>query len=183
MKERLRKNKRLLHSLQYAKLQQELQSYEQSLAQYKAELEKHDAEGEVADYEAQLEIEHAKLHGYFQSQLEQLEKTLEQLEIERRPMKETIEKLTEQAAKQQTEHEEAKRDFHLIEGQITTKNDQLAKLKQQILANPAQEDVATELNKWSERHQWLDEELIRLQQFKKTTEQKITIRDEEKNEQ
>ncbi|PAV30774.1 hypothetical protein CIL05_03360 [Virgibacillus profundi] len=178
--EHLRENQRLSNSLEHAKYKQELQSYEQLLAQYKAELEQHDQQGEVLDYETELEIENAKLHGYFSSMLEQIEGVIEQLETERRPTIEAIEELNISAAKQSKQLEEVKQEDNHTQGQLSTKQDQLEKLKQQILANPDQESVQAEYENWNERHQWLDEEIIRLKQFKKASEQKVTELDQQR---
>lgn len=169
-KEQLEKNKKHLYSLQYAKAKQDAQTYQQLLTQYKKERERHEEESDVQAYNDELAEEQAKLYGYFRSQMEQLDKLINNLHIECRPLMDMLEQCQEKSTQLKTEQAEAREQLNQLIGKINSKREQLDQLRQ-ILAHPDQEDMQTEFDKWTKRHQWLDEEIIRLNQWMKTAEQ------------
>ena len=118
----------------------------------------------LEDYEARLEEANEALHGYFQYQLEKLEKNAWQAlsrncsrwRRKRRgyPQSKRNKNGKKETSQNQVSNLSVKQKMH---------QERLHKLKQEMLANPDQEDVKTEFHKWNKRHQFLDEEMIRLQ--------------------
>ena len=178
VKKQLDKNDKLYHSLMHAKAQQEVSKYEQLKEQYRQEIEHYEADSNISDFEDALSEENGKLHGYFLIKIDELQKQIEQIKIECRPLQEAIVAFRKKEERIEGEREKASQRYNRVLGLIESKEGDLNRLKQ-VLANPDQEDMKTECDKWTVRRQWLDEEIIRLNKWCKTAEQ--TVNDLEKN--
>lgn len=170
--EKFQANEKHLYSLRHAKYTKALNVAKQLVDNLQKELAEHD-KGEVHDYEAQLEQENAKLHGHFTTQLEKLDKEIRSLKIEKQPITETMETIRESLATFQQTLSTAKEKYSHLGGQIESNEATLERLSQQLLANPDQEDMQTAFQKWTAREQWLDQEIVKLLENKKTTTQKL----------
>ena len=170
--DRLAENERLFTGLMYAKFKEERITYEQRRKQYQTELENRDEQEEAADLETELERENAILHGWFLSQLEKIEKTLATAERERRPLIETRDDLTRQIDTLTKERNTENDVLNRLVGQLEIKQDDSKNLLQYILAQPDQENVQVEYEKWIARGNVLDEEIIRLDKKKREAKQR-----------
>jgi hypothetical protein len=180
--ESLEKHKKDYYSLKLAELKLFRKEQVDLLRLSEDELSKFEQKEEVADYEDHLEKAKQALLGWFVSQLEGLEKEKQAITFQLNPILSQI----EQAEKSKGPLAEAEKNLSAIlsrtQGVISSRLKDLERLKQQLLSNPDQEQVKDILYKWQERTQFLDEEIIRLQQEIKQLylqEQEIEERKEE----
>ncbi|WP_400246662.1 hypothetical protein AB3U99_07415 [Niallia sp. JL1B1071] len=162
--ENLKRYKKEFYSLKLIGLKKEKRVLLGTLANIEAELQMHDQKEEVQDFKEQLEEIKATLLGWYKAELEQLEKNKQEIRYQLNPIKEGI------ASKESNRKDllAREKEIEALNTQITTtirylKKD-MQRIKQQILANPEQEKVETELLVWQHRAQHLDQEIIRLEQ-------------------
>ncbi|RDW16982.1 hypothetical protein CWR48_15365 [Oceanobacillus arenosus] len=162
------------NSLKHASLKKELKQHEDQLKDYQVDMLAREQDDDLIDYEEKMNEANRALHGYFQGEVERIKKLIEEVMIELRPIVEEHTRLVahhEKLAKQVSERNIEKAG---LEAEIKIKQHRVAALKQEILANPGQEDLKTEFSKWLKRHQFLDEDWIRLRQLDKGKENEIT---------
>lgn len=171
LEERLQQHNQDYYSLKFAELKRDMKEQEDLLKQIEAELANFDQTEEVEDFQNQLDETKQSLLGWFLTKIEELERDKRDLEFQLKPILNQI-KETEHNKKKLDENETSLR-------MILSKNDtiieartgDLKRLKQQLLANPEQEQVKEEYDKWIKRTQFLDEEIIGLgSQIKQQTQ-------------
>ncbi len=124
---------------------------EDSLSHVEAELAKYDQTEEVQDYQDQLEKATQALLGWYLVKLEGLEKDKQKLKFQLSPILSQIGQ-DEQNKKDLVDKEKELRDtLSKIAGVLDSRSKDIERLKQQLLANPDQEQVKDELDKWQER--------------------------------
>lgn len=175
-------NNRQYQSFIYAKYRQEQKEHEELLKQNEEKLATYDKDDDLIDHEAEMEQENRKLHGYFQTKIENLLNTKRGLNYELRPLVDELNRLKDVYEKKTSKLAALKEQNVRMDAEITFKQEQGIKIKQQILANPTQEDVKTEQEKWMKRHQYLDEESIRLKQLEKENKHSIDLAEKEREE-
>lgn len=163
LEERITQNRNKVHSLKYASCKREKKQREELLKEYDEKLAAQKENADLEDYEARLEEANEALHGYFQEQLEKLEKMLAGAQQELQPLEEEEKRLSAIQKEQEREERNLQNQVSNLSVKQKMHQERLHKLKQETLANPDQEDVKTEFHKWNKRHQFLDEEMIRLQ--------------------
>lgn len=170
--EKLQQNNQDYYSLKLAELKRDVKEQEGILKQIEVELAKFEQTEEVEDYQDQLEETKQALLGWFLTKMEELEKDKQVLEFQLKPI------LTQIAETEQTKKnlEDNKTSLQMTLSKIATiidaRSGDLEKLEQQLLANPDQEQVKEEYNKWIKRTQFLDEEIILLgSQIKQQTQE------------
>ena len=167
IEENLQQHSKEFYSLKFAELKLERKEQEAYLFQIQEELEKYSQTDEVQDYEQQLDTAKRSLLGWFLKQKEQLEKDKQAVHFQLNPILSQIEQ-KEQTKKQLSEAE--KKQWTIlskIAGIIDSRLKDIGRLKQFLLANPDQQQLKDELDKWQNRTQFLDEEIIRFQQEEK----------------
>ncbi|WP_040302658.1 hypothetical protein [Aneurinibacillus aneurinilyticus] len=163
------------YSLKLAELKVEQKNFQDQMKHIKEEMKKLNQTEERQELEDQLEEAKRTLLGFFMRKMEEVKKEIQGVSFELNPIKDqlqqsqdTLKRLWEQEAKQQKE-------LSRIESRLETRKKDLEKLEQQLLANPKQERVQEEINKWNKRYQFLDNEIIQLNQ----EERKIQIESKE----
>lgn len=165
--DRQEERKKLLkeyYSLKLAKHQLELQEEQDKLRfaeERLAELEKDET---FVDLEAALEKAEQALLGNYLDEIEKIDREKQGVTIESQAILRQIDGLKK--AKQDTIEEISlvKQELSRVEATIETKQEDMDRIKQQILGNPQQEEVAIELKKWEERSNQLDEDIVRMEQ-------------------
>ncbi|MED4301217.1 hypothetical protein P9204_12375 [Geobacillus stearothermophilus] len=152
------------YSLKLAELKEKRKEHEERLAYIEDEMKKLDQADELVSYADELEIAKRTLLGCFMEQLDAIEKEEQGLRYELNPVELRLEQLTKE--KEDLERKERHARDHLsgIKSRIDSRTKDIDHLKQQLLANPSQEQVEEEMEKWVQRQQWLDDEIICLQQ-------------------
>ncbi|PAC37204.1 coiled-coil domain-containing protein [Caldifermentibacillus hisashii] len=150
------------YSLKLAKLKLELKNYQDELTMIEKEIEKLDQTEELEDLEIQLEEAKRSLLGYFVETMDEIKKEISQVQYELNPIQEQIEVIQKQLDEAGKLESEKQKETAAIENQIRTRQTDLAKLEQLLLANPKQQKVESEYKLWQDRYQFLDEEVIRL---------------------
>lgn len=152
------------YTLKLAELKVMQQEHADALKQIEHQLTQMDRTDEVEDYEEQLEKKKQALLGWYLTKIEALEKETEGIGFQLRPLVHSMEEV------ERLQKDKREKDIQLREGisksrgMIDSKTKDEKKLQQLLLANPEQEQVADELVKWEKRIQYLEDELIRLQQ-------------------
>ncbi|MFO1442082.1 hypothetical protein KDN24_02360 [Bacillus sp. Bva_UNVM-123] len=152
------------YSLKLAELRLVHKEQTDTLSQVEEELDKIAQTDDAVDYENQLEESKQALLGWFLSKMEGLEKDRHGLRFQLNPILHEIQQ-AENSNKALAEEEKTLREvLSKSVSVIDTRTKDIERLKQQLLANPDQEQVKEEWNKWQVRTLFLDEEIIRLQQ-------------------
>lgn len=163
------------YSLKLAEIRLAHKEQTDILHQVEEELAGFEQTDDAADYENQLEELKQTLLGWYLSKMEGLEKESQGLRYELNPILNEIEE-TERSKKDFTEKEkELGETLSKSAGVIESRTKDIEKLRQQLLANPDQEQLKEEWDKWQVRTQFLDEEIIGLQQESK----KFTLEEQE----
>jgi chromosome segregation ATPase len=162
--EELTQQERDYHSLRLAELKQQRKEHVDRLAYIEDEMKNLDQTEELTYYEDELETAQRALLGCFMEQLDAIEKEEQGLKYELNPIEVRLEQLNKEKEEWRGKERNARDELSRIKSRIESRTNDLEKLKQQLLANPSQEHVKEEIEKWIERQQWLDEEIIRLQQ-------------------
>jgi hypothetical protein len=155
------------YSLRLAKLKQEQKEHQEMLHLIEKELAEFDQSEELLDYEDNLTEAKRELLGYFLEEIEKLQKEQQGITFELQPIVEQLVHFQEELSSIKKQKTEASEELAGIRSTIVTRETDLRRLEQQLLANPAQEDVVTEQGKWAERAQQIDEEIIELGQEEK----------------
>src|SRR5690625_4560319 len=152
-------NEREQYNLLYAKERESLAVYEQKKVEFERMLAEKDEAGAVEDLEKSLEQVNATIHGFFTERLESLDQNIQAIKIEQRPLIDRQETIEKEIAKQTEQKVALEQAFHEIKGDINSTNRQITEIKQQILANPSQENVYTESKQWEVDYRNLEDEL------------------------
>src|SRR5699024_7432496 len=156
-------NQAAFYNLSYAKEKDSLHTYKQQKAAHEQALREKDEEGTVADLEAKLEETKEQIHGYYVTQLQALDKNITDLTIEQRPLNDEKTALEENLTTQREAKQEVKTAFDGAAADIESKQDDIERLKQSTLANPQQDDVQREYDKWLETQERLEDDIITAQ--------------------
>lgn len=155
------------YSLQLAELRGKVEDESKFIEQLQKELAVLTEKVDLSDIEEQLLTAKQELLGYFLKKGELLEAAKSELRFELNPLERRRDEAKVQGD-QLVQTAQQKRDLlSQLKSRIETRKEDSNKLRQQLLANPDQELVETELENWKNREQWLDEEMIRLQQEEK----------------
>jgi len=160
--EQLLANEGQYQSLKYAREQQTLKKHQELLQQYIADIEAYQQDDESVDYEEQLVVENQKLAGYYKGKMADINRGIDDLKIELQPLQDELDRTKEMLARQQDSFASVEQKQIRTDEQIKGIERTTEKIKQEILANPDQEDVKVEQEKWLKRRQFLDEEMIRM---------------------
>ncbi|MFS0861128.1 hypothetical protein [Fredinandcohnia sp. 179-A 10B2 NHS] len=155
------------YSLKVAELKQEKTEHEDSLNQINVELAQLDRNEELINYEDQHEEAKRALLGYFLEEMEKLADLKQTLSYELNPIILQVEKLEAKSNEFENNIKLLEKTLSDSNGLIKNRLKDMQKLKQILLANPEQEDIKSELAKWQQRSQFLDDEIIRLVQEEK----------------
>ncbi|WP_042355678.1 hypothetical protein [Bacillus rubiinfantis] len=155
------------YSLKLAQLKGARKSEQDQLKHFEAELEKLKETEDLARLEERLEETRRALLGYFLTEIEKIKREKQGLTYELNPILTEINSLTEEKTVLAIKEKEVRSLLAKAAALIGQRTKDMERLKQQILANPEHESVQEELTTWSERHQFLDEEIIRLNQEEK----------------
>ncbi|MBE3569989.1 MAG: hypothetical protein IMW92_07690 [Bacillales bacterium] len=162
--EEIIQKERNYYSLKLAELKGQIKEHEDHLAYIEAEMKRLDQADELANYKDELEIAQRSLLGCFMEMLDAIEKEEQGLQYELNPVEIRLEQWNKEKEKWDGKDRNARDQLSRVKSRIESRTNDLEKLKQQLLANPSQEHVKEEIKKWIERQQWLDDEIIRLQQ-------------------
>ncbi|AST91048.1 hypothetical protein [Sutcliffiella cohnii] len=181
--EELHTNKREYFSLKLSDLKARRKEKQDSLKHIEEELASFEQTDEVNDFEEKLEIARQELRGFYMEEEERLENQRKNVSLELNPI---INKLEgEIGRKQEIEHKErdALNLISSLQSKIETRTNDLQRLKNQLLANPTQEDMKEEMEKWTKRQQYLDDEIISFikQEKEKMGEIKVLTKKLEEN--
>ncbi len=155
------------YSLKLAELKRDQKEQENSLKQIEDELEKFDRTEEVQDYKDQLEAAKQALLGWFLEKIAGLEKERKEFQYQSNPIETLIEQIEQKKAGLEEKESSLRYTLSEITAVMGSRTDDLNRMNQQLLANPEQEHVREEYEKWIKRVQYLDEEGIRLQSEEK----------------
>lgn len=164
------------YSLKLADFKYKQKEEEESLARIEEEMVKLDQSDELDDYENELEEVKRELVGYFLEQIERAEKHQRELNYQLNPIQQRLGNLLKEQETLLEKETNVETQIAKLNSIVDTRTKDVKELEQQLLANPAQENVKEEMGKWVNRVQFLDEELIRLGQ-----EQKRIAREEEES--
>lgn len=160
-------------TLQYGELSNVLQTETQLLNDINIKINEQHQTKEVDDLKATLEIENAKLYGYYVSAIDELEKVIKQIEANIRPINHSIATLLTQIENDEQTYKNEQSRLDNLQGQLQSNLQLLNDLAQKLLANPVEQRVKDEFNKWTARVQFLDEDIIQLQHIIREANKKI----------
>lgn len=177
------------YSLKLADLNVQRKEQEDRLSHAKQELLSFERSEEVENFEEQLEESKRGLLGWYIQEIEKLEKEEQGLQYQLNPILERIGDGKEKKKKLEEKEMNLRESLAGIQSVISSRLKDLEKLKQEILANPNQENVREELSKWQERVQYLEEAIIKLNQeerqkqllIREAVERKESLQDEVRN--
>ncbi len=158
-------NERL--TLEVAKYKQQQTELEVYLAEIRHQLATLDESVEAEEINEQLTEVKQTLRGWYEQRLETLSKEKRDIQYELNPINRQIDQLTEMVDEMTKERDQ----LNAAEGQqvgiIESSEKEIAHIKQEILANPKEEQVEQKLKEWHERSQNLDEKIIDLNKLRK----------------
>jgi len=152
------------YSLKLAELKEKRKEHEERLAYIEDEMKKLDQADELTNYADELEMAKRSLLGCFMEQLDAIEKEEQGLRYELNPIELRLEQLAKEKENWDWKERHARDQLSGIKSRIDSRTKDIDQLKQQLLANPSQEQIEEKIEKWVQRQQWLDDEIIRLQQ-------------------
>ncbi|WP_040209089.1 coiled-coil domain-containing protein [Neobacillus jeddahensis] len=155
------------YSFKHAKLKAEQKDQQDQLAHFKAELAKLEQTEELADLQDQLEEMSAALLGYFLEEIEKLEKQQQAIRYQVIPLLGEIARVKADQSVLNSKERTVRDSLSECKAVITSRLKDMDGLKQRLLANPVQDHVKDELKQWNIRHQFLDEDIIRIGQEEK----------------
>lgn len=161
------------YSLKLAELVKEQKEFQNQLKYIEEEMEKLNQTEELYDLEDQLESAKRSLLGFFMENIDGIETNKQSLMVDLNPNKDRLKELKEEAKKLDAERNDLEKRHAVIESHIKTRTNDMESLEQQLLANPKQERVQDEFQKWIDRHQFLDDEMITLQKEEKQIQRDI----------
>lgn len=160
-------------SLKLAQCKQELRQHEEEITYVESEMDKLTEKEELHDLEIQLEQANQALLGYFLKTMEEIQDEIKGLQYELNPILDYIEKIQQEIDSNRKLEQMKQQDLAGVRTTIETRTGDMKKLEQSLLANPEQEQVYIELEKWRNRYHFLDEEIIRLESEKKSKNKEI----------
>ena len=155
------------YSLKLAELKLERKEQEDHLKHIEVEIARLDQTDELTDYQEALEEAKRSLLGFYMEEIEKFDREKQDLTYQLNPILSQIEQTTSKNEELTQKERNLQRALSEIKGRIDSRLKDIKRLEQQLLANPNQENVIEEMNKWNERFQFLDDEIIRLQQAEK----------------
>ncbi|MCZ0701596.1 chromosome segregation ATPase [Natronobacillus azotifigens] len=171
--EKLKQQLHDYYSLKLAELKKDRKQEKIAIEQIKRELSEMNRSEEVEDIKEQLEEAKQMLLGAYLTELEVLEQEKQELIYMLNPIIEEVEQLNDRKQDQI----KAETHWNQISSKMIAINESRSKdmkqIRQQILANPQQEQVSEKLATWQKKSQWLDEETVRLQQEGKQLDDEV----------
>lgn len=155
------------YSLKLAQLKRDRKQEELALEQIKFELSEMNRSEDVAEINEQLEEAKQTLLGAYLSELEGLKKEKQELTYMLNPIIEEIEQLNTKNQEFINQETYWNQRLSKVAAIIESRENDMEQIKQQILANPEQENVSETVVEWQKRSQQLDDETVRLQQEEK----------------
>ncbi|MFY0517935.1 hypothetical protein ACOMCU_08880 [Lysinibacillus sp. UGB7] len=180
LQEKYEKKKTYYYSLKLAELKATLKNNKEKLQYLENELRQFEQSEEIIDFEEQLNETKRMLLGSYREEMEQISKEMQRIVYETNPLMEQLEKNTKQYEEQVVNKQENEKQQAKLKGQGEGIKKHLEKLTQQLLANPEQERVVDLLPDWNDRIQFLDEEIIRLEQLIKQLNNQLSESEEKK---
>ncbi|WP_186577913.1 coiled-coil domain-containing protein [Aquibacillus kalidii] len=152
------------YSLKLAGLKLDKKQQEEQLTHVETQLALFEKTDDLLDYQAQLQEASQALLGFYLDKIEKINKEKQGVSYQLNPLLEQSGQAQTNKEKLLKEIKEVEKLLSGIQATIDGRTSDMDRIKQQILANPEQEKVSEELPKWQERSQFLDEEIIRLEQ-------------------
>jgi hypothetical protein len=177
-KEELEQHSLAYYSLKFAKCKQLLNHYQKEIAFVESEMKKLEEIEELSDLQNQLEETKQALLGHFIKQMDDMKKNMEQIQFELNPIVRQIDTLQEEKRSIEKHDLDKQREIAGVQKTIQMREADIERLKQTLLSNPQHEQVEEKMAEWQNRHQFLDEELIRLHGEKKEKEKQSIELDE-----
>ncbi|GAA0485278.1 hypothetical protein GCM10008986_08190 [Salinibacillus aidingensis] len=169
------------YSLKLAKHKLEWQEEQDKLTLANEKLADLEQDEELVDLQGELEETKQALLGSYLTEIEKIEGEKQGLTYQLNPILEQMEQVTNRKAAVAENIVGVKQQLSRIQATITARTEDMEKLEQQLLANPQQEQVATEFKKWEARSNELDEEIVRLNQEIKQLNRDVQEADEQKD--
>ncbi|WP_026906761.1 hypothetical protein [Paucisalibacillus globulus] len=152
------------YSLKLAKYKEEMKEEQEKLAFSEEKLAELEKDEELIDLQESLEEAKQSLLGSYLEEIEKIDEEKQGLTYQLNPILEHVEQLTRSKSGLVERVNKAKQQLSAIKERIQARTEDMEKLQQQLLANPQQEQVSIELKKWQERSNYLDQEVVRLNQ-------------------
>nr|MBA5586351.1 hypothetical protein [Anaerobacillus isosaccharinicus]QOY38722.1 hypothetical protein AWH56_022375 [Anaerobacillus isosaccharinicus] len=155
------------YSIKLADKKRDTKEQEDRLKHVDNEISLLDQDDELINFQEELEKTKQELLGFFLTEIEKFEKEIQELNFELNPINAQIEQGTLSRDELLEQQRQLAETLLVAKARIENRLKDMEGLKQYLLSNPEQEDVKVELQKWNERYQFLDDEVIRLQQENK----------------
>ncbi|WP_404456635.1 hypothetical protein [Oceanobacillus kapialis] len=167
-------------ALRYAKFAKDKHAADQALSFIQEQIATFEKESDVEEIQDQLtEVEQA-LHGAYQSQLDAIDKDMQDLKLEKSPLQSQVDSLKQQHNNLIQTKQNLNDAVIKLTSYIENREKDSEQLRQSLLANPGQEKVEEQLPKWETRYQTLDDEITQLKTDRKRLDREAKEKQQEK---
>lgn len=165
-KEEVDIKKARIQNLKIARLNKQIQELREEIAFYEEQLESLERDKETSDLERELAINSSKIRGYFQRQIDSLNRKMEDL----KEIKDRDEKKLKEYKAYKIELEKRNNEifgtYHRLQQKKDMKEEKMENIKREILSNPESENIQEEYPKWTRRVGLIEEEILHYQNNK-----------------
>ena len=161
------------HLLKLSRFQNNLKEAEAKMKFYEQQLAVLDEDTEVEDLKEALEENSSQIKGYFEASLEKIKREKQHSEREKERYEEE-EKQKRQESKQQRQVLESLRgSLSKSAGKVEHQQKQMNQIKLQLMAELGHEDLESQVKKWEERLEAIEDHKLTLKQQQRNLEQQL----------
>lgn len=164
IKEEFNNKKAKLQNLEIARYKKDIKKLEDEITYYNNQLELLEKDYEVSEIEENLERNSSNINNYYKEKINKLKSEKALLENTRLSYEKELRELINNKENLDKERRKISEEYIRSDEQLKAKDNEIKRIKKEILSNPERENVEEEYPKWSGRVNYIEKYLIDCQE-------------------
>lgn len=153
-----------LQNLKIARINKQIQISKDELLLYEGQLKRLEKDEEISKLERELFENSARINGYFQTEINRLNKDIETIENDKKRYEELLEEYRQKRKKLEKKYEEISESYIRKDQEKRSKEKNMEDIRRGVLSNPATERIEEEYPKWANKVADIERYLIESQE-------------------
>ncbi|GMQ58968.1 hypothetical protein AN1V17_33650 [Vallitalea sediminicola] len=161
-KEQLNKFKSRKQNIEWTRLQEKIQINNENIDMYRQKLQEYEKDISISELEEQLELNSSNLKGYYENELQIIEKDKQQFNAQNERYESQYIELKNKIDAINTQEDEVKEEIHRLEAQNEMLNKNMEQIANGIFMQLNKENVSENIREWKNKLTLLEEKKIKL---------------------
>jgi len=163
-KEQLDDKEARLQNLNISKIKRNIRRQKEEIKQFEAQLEGLEKDEEIANIEKELAINSSRIKGYYQREIDNLNRKAEALDDSKMRYEEQLKEYKKNKEELEKRHNEIKKSYIELNRERQIKEKHMEGIKKRILSNPETEKIEEEYPKWTSKVAYNEKQIMGLQE-------------------